>query len=122
MRFLPRVPKLMAPYYSEEYARGVEEAFDKKSVESERVYAAAWMLMLDVWLWVHEGFDEPDESPYKRIAQLTRDVDEAPLRIAHCIRDLAYGDESRADNLVEMVESDEPAYKDIFVRCYWRDA
>ena len=49
-----------------------------------------------------------------------RFTDEPPLRIAHCIRDLAYGDESRTDDLVTMVQSSDPAYKEIFERCYWR--
>ncbi len=53
------------------------------------------------------------------IAELTRHRDEPALRIAYCIRDLAYGDESRADDLKTMVESDEPGYREIFTDCYW---
>ena len=34
--------------------------------------------------------------------------------------DLAYGDESHNNDLKAMVESDDPAYREIFERCYWR--
>jgi hypothetical protein len=45
--------------------------------------------------------------------------DDAPLRIAHCIHDLACGDESRINDLKVMVESDDPAYRQIFTECCW---
>ena len=47
-------------------------------------------------------------------------MDAPPLRIAHCIRDLAYGDESRTDDLIAMVKSDDPHYRVIFEACLWR--
>lgn len=53
------------------------------------------------------------------IAEQTRNSPEPALRIAHCIRDLAYGDESRAEDLKVMVHSAAPEYHQIFVDCYW---
>jgi hypothetical protein len=57
---------------------------------------------------------------FAELADLTRNRDDAPLRIAHCIRNLAYGDESHNNDLTAMVASDDPAYREIFERCYWR--
>jgi hypothetical protein len=58
-------------------------------------------------------------NPFEYLAQLTAQIDSPPLRIAHCIRDLAYGDESRADDLEAMVKSNDPQYREIFERCLW---
>ena len=57
---------------------------------------------------------------FAELADATHNIDAAPLRIAHCIRDLAYGDESHNNDLTAMVASDDPAYRAIFERCYWR--
>jgi hypothetical protein len=54
------------------------------------------------------------------IASLTRKRDDVPLKIAHCIRDLAYGDTSKADDLKRMLHSNNMEYREIFERCYWR--
>ena len=40
--------------------------------------------------------------------------------VAHCICDLAYGDESRIKDLKAMVNSDDPQYRKIFETVYWR--
>jgi hypothetical protein len=60
------------------------------------------------------------QALFAELADQTRHCDGASLRIAHCIRDLAYGDDSRTDDLTDMVASDDPAYREIFERCYWR--
>ena len=44
-----------------------------------------------------------------------------PLRIAHGIRDLAYGDQSGAEEVLAMVKSEDRAYHAIFERCCWVD-
>lgn len=40
--------------------------------------------------------------------------------VAHCIRDIAYGDEGRVDDLAAMVGSDEPEYRKLFEDALWR--
>jgi hypothetical protein len=35
------------------------------------------------------------------------------------IRDLAYGDETRVDDLTVMIESEDLAYREIFEAAYW---
>ncbi len=90
-------------------------------MNAEKRMRAANQLMFDIWLFIHEHHDEPKESPYAELAAATRDMDEPALRIAHCLRDLAYGDESRGDDLVEMVQSDDPDYRALFVEALWVD-
>jgi hypothetical protein len=75
--------------------------------------------LFDSWLYIFENHNTREESIFERLARLTQNNDAPPLRIAHCIRDLAYGDESRADDLVSMVKSNDPQYREIFERCLW---
>ena len=119
--FLPKVSVILAQFYSRDYWAKVEKAFTDKRIRKAQIYAAAWLLLIDTWLWIYKCIDEPHNSPFIRLAELTRDAGEAPLIIAHCIRDLAYGNKKRIDDLVAMVNSDDPAYRDIFRRCYWID-
>ena len=77
----------------------VEQVFWKGNIRETEIYFAAWLLIFDVWLYIYDYHNSPEESNFKGLAQITVNIDKPPLRIAHCIRDLAYGDESRADDL-----------------------
>ena len=97
----------------------MQTAFEKGQVGEADIYGAASYLIVDSWLYLFEYHNSPEESLFKRLAQLTAASDEPPLRIAHCIRDLAYGNESRIDDLKTMVKSKDPRYHEIFDRCLW---
>jgi hypothetical protein len=64
--------------------------------------------------------DSPTNSPMKKIAQLARQHDLPALRIATVVRDLFYGNHSRASTLHVMLASNEPEYRRIFESGYWR--
>jgi hypothetical protein len=141
--FLPTVPEgiqLADPQWWEE----TRDTFIAGKVSETYTYAAASQLILDGLLYIM-GYYEPDlgwlrktliytddkieelkdastasRALFAELADWTRNRDDAPLRIAHCIRDLAYGDESRNNDLTAMIESDDPTYREIFERCYWR--
>ena len=141
--FLPTVPeriRLVDPQCWEE----TRDAFVTGERTEADIYAAASQLVLDGLLYII-GYHEPDanwlrevlhyeddkiaelqhaatesQALFAELADQTRNRGEAPLRVAHCIRDLAYGDKSRTDDLKAMVESNDPAYQEIFERCYWR--
>ncbi len=118
--FLPRIPQLVAPFYNLSYWEQVEGAFATRNSDPNQCFAAAWLLLVDTWLFLYEVFDKPEDSPFQRLGELTRGTNEPQMRIAHCIRDLAYGDESRISDLVAMVRSPDRAYREIFERCLWR--
>ena len=141
--FLPTVPeriRLVDPQCWEE----TRDAFVTGERTEADIYAAASQLVLDGLLYII-GYHEPDadwlrevlhyeddkiaelqhaatesRALFAELADQTRNRGEAPLRVAHCMRDLAYGDKSRTDDLKAMVESNDPAYQEIFERCYWR--
>jgi hypothetical protein len=120
MRGLPQVPRritLADPHVWQL----TEEAFASHGAGETDCLHAASQLLLDAWLWFAGAHDHPDKSPFASLVRLTRPVDAPPLRVAHCIRDLAYGDESRANDLVAMVRSKEPAYRRLFEEAFWRD-
>ncbi|MDJ0661945.1 MAG: NACHT domain-containing protein [Crocosphaera sp.] len=118
--FLPKVPERI-PLFDPDLWSQVELAFTEGTPTQADIYFAAWQLLLDVWLYVFEYYDSPDETIVAQLVNLTRDNPAPPLRIAHCIRDIAYGDESRTDDLIAMVNSQDPEYQGIFERCYWKD-
>lgn len=117
--FLPNLPRRITLFDEKTWHR-VEQAFEKDKIGQTAIYQAAWLLLFDSWLFIFGYHNSPATSLFKRLARLTRDRDAAPLRIAHCIRDLAYGNEARADELVAMIDSDDPEYRAIFEACHWR--
>ena len=116
--FLPKIPTRIT-LFNEAKWKQVEQAFEKGNFGETEIYSAAWQLIFDCWLFFIGYHNTREESTFEHLAQLTQNIDAPPIRIAHCIRDLAYGDESRADDLVAMVKSDDPRYREIFERCLW---
>jgi hypothetical protein len=98
----------------------IETTFNKNKEGEPEIYTAAWLLIFDAWLYIYGYYQSKDESMSTHLADITRDIDAPPLRIAHCIRDLVYGDESRTEDLVSLVRSDDPEYREIFETAYWR--
>lgn len=54
-----------------------------------------------------------------RLVELSRDNEAPPLRIAHYLRDMGYGNAKREKDIEALLESDDPAYREIFAACYW---
>jgi hypothetical protein len=98
-----------------------EEAFSSHGAGETDCLHAASQLLFDVWLWFAGAYDHPDKSPFFHLDQLTRHVDAPPLHVAHCIRDLAYGDKSREDDLIAMMNSSESGYRRLFEEATWHD-
>jgi hypothetical protein len=116
--FLPKIP-VRITLFDETKWKQVEQAFEKGNVGETEIYSAAWQLLFDSWLYIFGNHNTREESTFEHLAQSTQNNDEPPLRIAHYIRDLAYGDESQADDLVSIVKSNDPQYREIFERCLW---
>ena len=119
VQFLPHVPERVN-FYNESLWQKVENTFEKEEPGEFEIYTAASLLIFDACLYVFEYYKTKDESIFAHLADLTREIDAPPLRIAHCIRDLAYGDESRTEDLKAMVNSHDPQYRKIFETVYWR--
>jgi hypothetical protein len=119
--FIPRIQYRVPQFNGNTWSK-VEASFDSDTADEAEEFLAAWLLFFDSWLYIHQYYASPEDSPFGNLAVLTRDSVAPALNIAHCIRDLAFGDESRIDDFVMMVSSDEPAYRSIFERCHFRDA
>jgi energy-coupling factor transporter ATP-binding protein EcfA2 len=117
--FLTTVPERM-DFMAPENWRAVEERYEIERLNTGDDDYAAWLLLLDSWLWIGEVYQTPQDSNFVRLASLTRSTAAPSLCFAHCIRDLAYGDESRTQDLVDMVRSEEPAYRRMFEEFLWR--
>ena len=117
--FLTSVPERM-DFMNPATWSAVEERYASGLLHKGDDDFAAWLLLLDSWLWIGEVHQTPQDSNFVRLASLTRSSAAPSLCFAHCIRDLAYGDESRTQDLVEMVRSEEPAYRRMFEEFLWR--
>jgi hypothetical protein len=117
-RFLPQVPERLPLYRPETWER-VASSFDAGAANDSDHYAAAWMLLHDLWL--SATYPEPDNSPFADLAASTRNLDHPALRVAHCLRDLGYGGQDRVKELVEMVGTTDPAYRALFRDAMWID-
>jgi hypothetical protein len=118
--FVPKIPERLWLHRPDTWER-TAASFAEGSASNNDLFAAAWMLLHDLWLHLEHNNAGPDASPFADLARLTRDVDHPALRIAHCLRDLAYGDEDRAGDLAAMVASDDPSYQELFREAMWID-
>jgi hypothetical protein len=118
MGFLPNLDQRFT-MYSQQLEEQIESSFEKRLFGEKEIYYAAWLLIFDGWLNIYGYYTSPNGSLFNHIADLTRDINMAPLRVAHCIRDLCYNDVSRTKDLVEMINSQDPKYRIIFEECLW---
>ena len=140
--FLPTVPQRVR-FCDASWWHETRTAFDSGNPKEADIFAAAWLLIFDGVMRVL-GYHDPDLDSLRKLdytneqlhehkiaaeesqrilaelSQQTRHREDAPLRIAHCLRDLCYGKESRAEDLKTMFNSDASVYREIFERCYWR--
>ena len=105
--------------FNDSMLKKLEDAFKEASIGETAIYNAASSLIFDSWLLLVGYYESPFDSVFAQLAQLTRELDAAPLKISHCIRDIAYGDEKRKDDLLSMIKSDDPEYRSIFEKCFW---
>jgi energy-coupling factor transporter ATP-binding protein EcfA2 len=117
--FLPKIPQRITLFDDTKWKQ-VENSFETGDAGEKEIYSAAWQLLFDSSLYIWGYYKSSDGSIFGRLAELTRQMNVPPLRIAHCIRDLAYGDKSRTGDLVAMVKSNDPQYRKIFEACLWR--
>lgn len=117
--YLPQAPQRIKLLNKEVYDH-TAACFQTGNMDDTAVFHAAVLLLIDAWLYVFMGYEEPVDSPLLKLANLTKDREEPPLRIAHCVRDLAQGNSSRENDLKAMVRSHDPRYRKIFEACCWR--
>ncbi|MBF0370157.1 MAG: hypothetical protein HQL52_11940, partial [Magnetococcales bacterium] len=116
---LPQIPERITLVDPEEWER-IVIAFSQGNPTPSDHWEAACQLFLDVW---YRLVREDEEGPplFEKLSQLTRDSDHPGLQIAHCIRDVAYGQEQRVEDLKGMIHSQDPKFREIFVAAYWVD-
>jgi hypothetical protein len=120
VRFLPNVTERITLLDPKLWQRTLHAFQDKTATEAECLNAAS-QLLLDIWLYLFGSINGREESPFSELAVLTVRSKSSELRIAHCIRDVAYGDHSRIDDLKAMLGSDDPDLVRIFRRACWID-
>jgi len=113
LRLLPRVPSRITMTDRTKWA-AVEKAFRSGSAQAAHVHHAATFLLFDAWLFVTRSIQSPAESPFLALARLTQSIDAPELRVAHCLRDIAYGHEGAEAELRALMRSQDPATHRMF--------
>lgn len=117
--FLPKIPQKIS-ILDKDIFKNIETAYEEKNVTETEIYLAASYLIFDSWLYAFKYYETPEDSMFKRLADLTREIDALPIKIAHSIRDLAYGDKSKINELKKMVISDSQENRSIFEFYLWK--
>lgn len=120
LRLLPQIPSRIT-IANPTLWQSVELAFQSGNVTEADVQHAATFLLLDIWLWVTECYKEPQASRFHQLAELTRASAAPELRITHCLRDIAHGNEAREADLQAMLQSKDPATRRMFIDSFWLD-
>jgi hypothetical protein len=120
VRVLPTLPGRLRTYDGALWERTTGRIESGIATDLD-LWWASHHLLTDAALWVTGVFREPSKSPASKLAQVTRDIDFPALRAVHCLRDLAYGGESRTDDLVRFVKSKAPGYQKFWRDAYWID-
>ena len=62
-------------------------------------------LCFDSWLYLVGYYNDPNESLFAHLADITSTLDNFPLRIAHFIRNTAYGNVPTAEEIKILIET-----------------
>jgi hypothetical protein len=81
---------------------------------------AALLLLLDGWMWLKGVWQDRQESVLVGLPEMVRAHNAAPLRLASCLRDIAYGDESRGPELCDLVSDPDPEMAQLLDEGYWK--
>ena len=120
LRVLPHLDQRSRWLHLETW-QATQQAFETGNPTDDDCCQAACELYFDTWLYLAEVIDAPYDSPFLKTAELTCEHPHPHLRLVHCLRDLAYGDESRADDLVAMIQSPDPEMEEELRACFLID-
>jgi hypothetical protein len=84
-------------------------------VDAER---AASQLLLDIGLWLNHYYDRKEASPFANLAKLTCNATEASLRIAHCLRAVAFGD-APSYEMHRLLTSGDSGVRQLLEEAHW---
>lgn len=113
------VPSLIAPYFERENWRNITTAVAAGACTEDQSYFAAWLLLLDVWLYQQKGFEAEAESPMKDLADAARRSKDGPIYFARLLRGLFLGDGSDKEEFTRLMHSSEQWLRRILERSYW---
>jgi len=115
--FVPRI-RYRLPQLNEHKWTQIESSFRSGRTNTQDEFIGGWILLLDTWLFVQRYYSSPEESPFETFVALTRDHKSPPLQLSHCIRDIAFGNDERMEDLTRILSSEDLSYQEIFSDSY----
>jgi hypothetical protein len=118
---LAEVPSVLGRLFEPDLWATIKDKLGARSHGTEDAYSAAWLLLLDVWLYLQSGFTHPSDSPMKDIASRAATIPDGPIRLAYLVRGAFFNDESAKRDLIAMVSSRDPWVRETVTRCHWTE-
>jgi hypothetical protein len=118
--FLPEIPALISSYFELGTWRELTHRIRERQPTDADLFVAAWLLLVDVWIWTYEGYSDRSESDLETLDEALHGVDAPFVRLARLIRNAAFGDQTELQALVVSANEDASLY-DLLVNCFWLD-
>ena len=115
--FLPKVPDLMHMFDHDMWLKVIEN-FRNETYNQEDIYVASWLILINSWLTNY--YKDKHLAIFDEIITLTHSIDNAPIQLAHCIRDISQGDQDKTSILAQMIKSEESNFDTMFRACLWK--
>jgi hypothetical protein len=88
------LPSALAPAFDrkswDEIARSASSSFISGRIVTE----AAWLLLVDIWIWANHGYDGPGQSPVVDLAKAVENHPAPEIVFARTARDFVHGADS----------------------------
>lgn len=105
--------------FTRDYFDEINTSIQAEKVDITKSYSYSLVLLLDTWLNILLYHDSSNNTIFSKLIELISNIDEPPICIARCIRELGYGNLSKWRELKDMIESNDVRLSIIFKSNYW---
>lgn len=92
--------------FNEITIKKIESSFVDGTESELEIFIASCQIIFDTWLYMSNYYEEQSPSMFRDIIAITKDSIHKPIRLAHCVRDIAYGDNSKIDEFNQVISLD----------------
>ncbi|MCB0514401.1 MAG: hypothetical protein KDC60_08230, partial [Bacteroidetes bacterium] len=84
------------------------------------LYATAFLLLLDCWLYFIGFITEASESPFNKLSLKLGHIDFVEVKISHLIREIIYGDTKKRNEFESLIKTKNKETEKFLERCFWQ--
>jgi energy-coupling factor transporter ATP-binding protein EcfA2 len=114
-----RVPAVLTAYLDPGSWGDLQKRMSAGQENDEDLDFAAWLLLLDAWTLEHGGYSSPEDSPFRKLAEVARTRACPTLDFALCVRGICLGDPLSEERLRELTADRKSAVPLMLSRIGW---